>query len=242
MTISETILGYAASNGGAVTRENLLPWFESTWPDASARSIDNELRKMVLAGKLERTGRGQFRTCPDAKPPYIPAISTEMKELFLKISRIYPYLDLCIWQVRALSSFMQHVPNIDMIMIEAGKDASEAIYEDVRELASGRTALLRPTEKECRLYASGTPSVIVRDLISEAPVISVDGVTSASLEKILVDAIIAPEFEFARGAELYTIYENAGQMYHIGKKTMLRYASRRGKREEIEELIEMTMP
>ncbi len=36
-------------------------------------------------------------------------------------------------------------------------------------------------------------------------------------------------------------YENADQMYRIGKKTMLRYAARRGKREEIEKLIEATM-
>ncbi len=35
--------------------------------------------------------------------------------------------------------------------------------------------------------------------------------------------------------------KNADQMYRIGKKTMLRYAARRGKREEIEKLIEATM-
>ncbi len=70
---------------------------------------------------------------------------------------------------------------------------------------------------------------------------SVDGVTTASMEKILVDVTITPELEFARGSELYTIYENADQMYRIGKKTMLRYAARRGKREEIEKLIESTM-
>ena len=42
-------------------------------------------------------------------------------------------------------------------------------------------------------------------------------------------------------AELYTIYEDSDQMYRIGKKTMLRYASRRGKKEEIEKLIKSTM-
>ena len=109
------------------------------------------------------------------------------------------------------------------------------------QLAKGRTTLLRPTGKEYRLYASGTPSVLVKDLISESPVIYVEGVASASLEKMLVDATIAPEFEFARGSELYSIYENADQMYRIGKKTMLRYAARRGKKEEIEKLIESTM-
>ena len=137
---------------------------------------------------------------------------------------------------------MQHVPSIDVLILETDRSAAEAVYEDVREMAGNRTVLLRPTEKEYRLYASGTPSLLVKDLISEAPVIRVEGVTTASLEKLLVDVTIAPEFEFARGSELYTIYENADQMYRIGKKTMLRYATRRGKKDEIEKLIESTMP
>ena len=242
MTNREIILGYAAANGGDIVRKDFVPWFETAYPDGSLRSIDTELRQMVCAGVLKRIRNGRFSLISDARRlPYIPDISPEMKTLSLKIKEMYPYLDFCIWQGRALSSFMQHIPGLDMLMVETDRNASEAVYEDVRKLAVGRTVLLRPTEKECRLYAAGSPSLILRDLISEAPTMSVDGVTTASLEKILVDATIAPEFEFARGAELYTIYENADQMYRIGKKTMLRYAARRGRKEEIGKLMESTM-
>ena len=218
-----------------------MPWFESTYPNGSVRSMDTELRQMVAAGMLERTGYGQFRLCPDAKPPYIPIVSPEMKTLYSDIKEKYPYAKFCIWQAKAVSSFMQHVPSIDILILETDRSAVEAVYDDVRELVDGRTVLLRPNEKEYRFYASGMPSLLVKNLISEAPVIRVDGVTTASLEKILVDATIAPEFEFTRGSELYTIFENADQMYRICKKTILRYAARRGKKEEIEKLIESTM-
>ena len=241
MTNREIILGYATSNGGSIVRKDFVPWFESAYPDGSVRSIDTELRQMVSAGVLKRIRNGRFCLIPDARIPYVPVISQEMKTLFQRIKDLYPYVDFCILQGRTVSSFMQHIPSIDMLIVETDRNAAEAVYEDVRELAVGRTALLRPTDKECRLYAAGTPSLIVRDLISEAPTMSVDCVTTASLEKILVDVTIAPEFEFARGSELYTIYENADQMYMIGKKTMLRYAARRGKREEIAKLIESTM-
>lgn len=241
MTNAQIILNYAATHGDALVRKDFMPWFESVYPNGSVRSIDTTLRQMVAAGMLERTGYGQFRLCPDVKPPYITIVSPEMKTLYSGIREKYPYADFCIWQARELSSFMQHIPSIDILILETDRSAAEAVYEDVRELAAGRTVLLRPTEKECRLYASETPSLLVKDLISESPVIRVDGVITASLEKILVDATIAPEFEFARGSELYTIFENADQMYHIGKKTLLRYAARRGKKEEIEKLIESTM-
>lgn len=219
-----------------------MAWFESTYPNGSVRSMDTELRQMVVAGDVERIGYGQFRLKPEIKPPYFPVLTQEMKTLYFSLKAIYPYADFCIWQARALSSFMQHVPSIDVLILEIGRKASEGIYDDVRKLAEHRTVLLKPNEKEFRLYASGQPSILVRDLISEAPLLHIDGVASASLEKILVDSTIAPEFEFARGSELYTIYENADQMYRIGKKTMLRYAARRGKKEEIEKLIESTMP
>lgn len=241
MTNAEIILNYAASHGGILVRKDFVTWFESAHPGGSVRSIDTELRQMVAAGVLERTGYGRFRLHSDVKPPYIPVVSPEMKTLFSGIKERYPYAGFCIWQAREVSSFMQHVPSVDVLILETDRTAAEAVYEDVREMASGRTVLLRPTEKEYRLYASGAPSLLVKDLISEAPVMQVDGVATATLEKILVDVTLAPEFEFARGAELFTIFENADQMYRIGKKTMLRYASRRGKKEEIEKLIESTM-
>ena len=241
MTNAQIILNYAATHGDALVRKDFMPWFESAYPNGSVRSIDTTLRQMVAAGMLERTGFGQFRLSPNVKPPYVTIVNPEMKTLYSGIRQKYPYAELCIWHARELSSFMQHIPSIDILILETDRSAADAVYEDVRELAAGRTVLLRPTEKECRLYASGTPSLLVKDLISESPVIRVDGVITASLEKILVDATIAPEFEFARGSELYTIFENADQMYHIGKKTLLRYAARRGKKEEIEKLIESTM-
>lgn len=241
MTNADIILKYAAFHGGTLVRKEFMPWFESAYPNGSVRSMDTELRQMVAAGMLERIGYGQFRLCPNVKPQYNPIVSTEMKTLFSSIKERYPYAAFCIWQARAVSSFMQHVPSIDVLILETDRSAAEAVYDDVRELVEGRTVLLRPTEKECRLYALGTPSLLVRDLISEAPIIRVDGVTTASLEKILVDITIAPEFEFARGSELYTIFENADQVYHIGKKTLLRYAARRGRKEEIEKLIKSTM-
>ncbi len=242
MTNTNIIRCYAASHGNTIVRKDFISWFGSEYPDGSVRSIDTELRQMVADGVLERTGFGRFRMLLEEKPPYIPVVSPEMKELFGQIKVMYPYANFCIWQARALSSFMQHVPSLDVLILETDRIAAETVYEDVRKIVSGRTVLLRPTEKEYRLYASGLPSILIKDLTSEAPLINVDGVPTASLEKILVDAIIAPEMEFARGAEIYTIYENADQVFRINKKTMVRYASRRGKKEEIEKLIKSTMP
>ena len=134
------------------------------------------------------------------------------------------------------------MPNLDVIILEIEKLTAEAVFEDVRGMVDDRKMLLNPSERDYRLYASGEKSLIVKDMVSESPVQTVDGITVPMLEKILVDATVSPELDFARGGEMYTLFENAGEMYRIGRKTMLRYAARRGKREEIEKLINTTMP
>jgi hypothetical protein len=119
---------------------------------------------------------------------------------------IAPYDALTIY-VERLSAFMQHVPNIDILIVETEKIAVGAIYEELKGMRLNRKCLLKPNEKEYSLYGTGGSCIIVREIISEAPVIDVNGIPMASLEKILVDAQLLPELEFARGAELYTIQD-----------------------------------
>ena len=176
------------------------------------------------------------------KPDFRYTVSETEARLFSQIKELYPYTRLCIWNAQALSPFMQHVPNVDTIIIETERIATEPIYEDIRRIAKDRTTLLKPKEREYHLYAAGERAIIIKDLISESPVTIIDDITTPCLEKILVDATIAAELEFARGSEIYHIYENAAEMYRINKKMMLRYATRRGKKEEIENLIKSTMP
>jgi hypothetical protein len=57
------------------------------------------------------------------------------------------------------------------------------------------------------------------------------------LEKILVDAAGDKEMAFAQGSELYTIYENVFSSHTVNKARMLRYASRRNRKEQILKIL-----
>lgn len=240
MTNEEIILEYAYEHDKTVVRKDFMRWFEESHPVRSVRSMDMVLQQMVAAGTLVRTEYGVFRL-GETKRCYRPTVTDEMRELFAQVRERYPYTNCCIWQASELGAFMQHVPNMEVLILEVEKMTAEAAYEDVRKLSVGRKVLLNPSERDYRLYASGERALIVKDMVSESPVQEVGGVTVPQLEKILVDATVAPELDFARGGEIFTIFENAGEMYRIGKKTMLRYATRRGQREEIEKLVNATM-
>ncbi|MBR4978443.1 MAG: hypothetical protein IKY95_05760 [Bacteroidales bacterium] len=240
MKIADLILDYGYSHDRYIMRKDLVSWITQAHPQISIRSIDTAIRSLTKENRLIRTGYGNMKIT-DETPRYIPIISDEIRRIHDVIHEKFPYTRFCIWQVNTLSHFMQHVPNVDIIVLETEKIAAEAIYEDIRQEGFSRKTLLRPSARECELYASGESCIIIRDLVTESPIIETDGIPMASLEKILVDAQILPELEFARGSELYYIYENASEMYAINAKSMLRYASRRGRKDETEKLIKSTM-
>jgi predicted transcriptional regulator of viral defense system len=80
-------------------------------------------------------------------------------------------------------------------------------------------------------------AVIVRPLIAEAPITAFQGINIPTIEKILVDIVADKEFEYANGAEMYHIYKNVFEAVDVNQKKMLRYASRRNKKQIIEQIL-----
>ncbi len=236
-----TIMNYAMEHGKTLVRADFLNWAEHNCPERSLRSFSVALSRLLSSGNLQRVSPGKYKLAENYRKQYLSRVTSEGKEIFDFLSAKYPYSKMCISQAAALSSFMQHIPNIDILIVELDRDVAEAAFEDLK-CATWRLSLFSPTEREYLLYAAGRPSLIVKPLITESPVDNSDGVPVPRLEKILVDIAIDPEFSFARDSELYTIYENASDEYAIDKKTMLRYASRRSRKEEIQGLINSTMP
>ena len=240
VTNGEKILQFSSSQAGRFERRDLLCWIGEQYPSVSRASIDVTLRRLIKQGILSRTKNGEYRTDSDIKVKYSVKLSDEISDLYHSLKELYPYTKFCIWNANAVSPLMHHVPSLDVILLETERIAMEPVFNDLSNLST-RRVLLKPTEKDYLLYASGNSCIIVKPLISESPLIDIDGINTPSLEKMLVDISIDPEFPYAKGSELYSIYENAGEKFLIDRKCMLRYASRRGKKDEINKLIESTM-
>ena len=60
------------------------------------------------------------------------------------------------------------------------------------------------------------------------------------MEKMLVDIVLNPEFDFLQGSELSRVYREAFTTYDISRPRLLRYAQRRGCLDKIQHLIDRT--
>ena len=237
MTASEAILNYAAKQGGVFRRKDLLQEIARQQADIKASAITLQINRLIASGSIRRIGRGEYEFVKNGLPEFIYLPSEEEKSIFMKLKQLFPFLDICIWSPKVLASYMLHVPNIGYTFVDVERDGMETVFHALQEMNLGRNILLSPSPTDCERYLTGSDAVVVRQLIGQSPLTIVDGCIVPRIEKILVDAIGDNELFFASGSEIYNIYEYAYERNRINMSKLLRYASRRNRKEKVEQII-----
>lgn len=186
-------------------------------------------------GVLNRIGRGKFVTGEGKN--YIPEITSKIKSINAKLKKEFPYLNNCIWDTSALNEFMLHQIGRFYLLIEVEKEATQSVFYFLKE--AKYSVFVDPTTDLLDKYLpSYKESLIVKPLVTEAPIQNIKGINTASLEKILVDIYCDDViFSAQQGAEMRTIFKEAFTKYTINQSRMLRYADRRRKKESFNEYI-----
>lgn len=169
---------------------------------------------------------------------YIPEVSRSLKLLFSVSKKKFPFVEMCIWNTKLINEFMLHQPGRFYTILEIEKDVKESVFYALKEL--GKDVYLDPTIEMLNKYViNKNDPIIITSLVTEAPTQKVNGVNTITLEKLLVD-LFCNETLFAAhgGAELEHIYSSALDKYTTSNTKLLRYASRRNKKEAIELLID----
>ena len=208
----------------------------------SAGTVHVLLNRLVKSGKLAKVGRGLFSLSNKIKPPYVYTPSDAESEISTDLKRKFPFVTCCVWKANAITPFMQHIPSMSFILVDVERIAMEAVFQHMQGQYPGSMILLNPTQNDCERYMNMDNIIVVRPLIAEAPLSSYQGINTPSIEKILVDIVSDKEFDYAGGAELYHIYNNALESVDINQRKLLRYASRRNRKEKIEQILRSNIP
>ena len=203
--------------------------------DLKLSTINWRIYALVQNGVLQRVGRGKFKFGKERN--YLPDISSKMKSIYSKIKKEYPYTDICIWTTSLLNEFMIHQPFKFYSILEIEKEAMNSIFYFLKDL--NFPVFLEPTLDILEKYTPDNKQIIIiKPLISEAPLITVNGITTASIEKMLVDIFCDTIiFSTQQGSEMRTIFETAFTKYTVNRSKMLRYANRRRKKENFIEFL-----
>ncbi len=226
--IASQIIEYAKCNKnfGIDALLSNLKW-ES---DIKKPTISWILYRLVKSGKLARVARGIYTL--QNKQIFIPQISDATKSLYTKIKVKFPFSKFCLYDGNCIASMQHHLASNQLIYVEVERDSIDAVFNFLK--TEEYNVFLKPDKDFFYRYIDMSKgAVIVKILISETPIQKISGITTTTIEKLLVDIQKDSDFFYLQGYETVNVIRNAFNLYSINIDKMLRYASRRGLRLEI---------
>lgn len=207
--------------------------------DGSEAAINLSLSLMLKNCELIKESWGTYLLPIQKKRLFIPVPSKEIRDTNQLLKEEFPYTNICVWDPQIIVPFMQHIPNLNLLIVEIERIGMEPAFNLLQEKVSERRVIFNPSSDDYARYVSGFPSIIVKPLISQAPLIDFGGINMPRLEKVMVDILGDIEFYFAREGELYTIIENLLSSFDVNCKALYRYADRRSRRSQVDSLLKL---
>lgn len=217
-------------------RESLLDFYRKFDPDLKESTFRWRIHELK-AKKIITPITQNFFTLT-SKPYFKPEASETERKISNKIKKQFPGLKYCIWSTKSVNEFMLHLPGKFLTILQVEKEALEPVYEFLKSQNIG-AVYFQPDEKEIERYIfENELSIILQSLISKAPTQTVGKIVTITLEKMIVDLFCERNLFIAfQGSELVHIINNAYERYAINFTTLLHYARRRGKEEELKQYL-----
>jgi hypothetical protein len=208
---------------------------EKLYPTKNKNTIRWKIHDLKEKGIIHHETRGVY-TLTAQKQSYQPEIPVEAKELYKSIRQELPCTELSIAHTEWFNEFMIQQALRTYLVIEVEKEAAASVFNSLSE--QGKKVFLDPGREIFDYYISHAENpIIIKSLISESPLVELDDIKIASLEKLLVDCICDTEVYSAQYQEADSIFENAMEKYAVNIGRLKRYARRRNKMKKIAAFI-----
>lgn len=217
------------------TTNDVFDFFAQTHPDIKRTTVNWRIYELVRQDLLKRIGRGMYAL--GSANCFLPVLTKKQQNISARLKKQFPLITFCCWHTSALKEFFQHLAVYDFLLVEAEREAIDAVFHFVKE--THKNTFKEPSREIMENFAlDGKDAVIVKSLVSEAPLQDADASTLPTIEKILVDLVADSEiFFFLQGHELLNIFESALGKYTVNTDRLLRYAKRRNKKDELQKIL-----
>ena len=180
---------------------------------------------------MNRIGRGIYTL--QSATTFIVKANAKTRSLFRSISGQYPFADFCVYSADVITPLLHDMMPNNTIYIETNRDTVESVFDMLLPKYNGRIFLM-PTKEIATTYIDfAKENIIVKPLVTEAP-LALDGKVSVpTLEKLLVDTRVDADFFYLHGYENLEMLRTAISHYDVNRNRLLRYADRRNIKESI---------
>lgn len=217
------------------TYADLYEFYKEDEPDLKENTFKWRVWKLKETGILSNIKKGIYVL--GKKQNYSPLISNRIKRIKNKIEKQFPYANYAILDTKWLNDFMVHQPGNFMTIVEIESDVISSVLSLLQEKEKNVYSYVN-FKNDINYILSKDDAILIKPLISRAPVVEYEGAKIPKLEKILVDLFIDTElFITYQGKELINIFNSANENYALNYTTIFGYADRRNKKIEIDKFI-----
>ena len=194
------------------------------------------LGKLCRNGKLRRIGRGVY-TLQSANT-FIVKANAKARSLYRSLSGQYPFADFCVYSANVITPLLHDMMPNNTLYVETNRDTTQSVFDMLLPKYNGRI-FLAPTKEIATTYIDfSKENIIVKPLVTEAP-LALDGkVPVPTLEKLLVDTRVDADFYYLHGYENLEMLRTAISHYDVNRNRLLRYADRRNAKDSIQNDLE----
>jgi len=221
-------------NQSVIATKEIVDVLIQAFPELSPNTISWRINQLKKENLIFQVGRGLYSF--EYKPEFKVEISLKTKRLFNRISTLSKN-GIVIWDINLLKDISSNKIKKNWHFIYLKKDEIEIVFEELQK--SSKPIFLQPDNHVINRYLLGQDeAIILLPLISEMPIVKVGDYSIPSLEGLLVNSWLKYESYLKPiGYDINQIFKNAFSEYNVNRSKLQRYATRRDKRQEINELI-----
>ncbi len=240
MTWTEKILAFAENNGGRFTRQEIVEFVRQDESPLSPATLGVTLSRMAESNRIVRVAHGVYELPSSHKAAFMYKSGDKELEIIGVLAKSFPGKEYCVWRSAVYASFSPVKPPMEVLFVEVDRTIMDDVFEVLKTIVQGNPLFLDPSDDVLDRYFFNSEQIFIRPMIVESPVsISEHGYCVPTLEKLLVDAMKDARIMALKPRDINTFYHKAFSAYAINKNRLLRYASRRNRKDKVKEVLDL---
>ena len=207
---------------------------QSCFPNAAEATLSWRLSLLKKENLIQQIARGQYSF--DFKAEYDPEISLKTKRTANRIRSFCSYVPIA-WDTTMLNALSDEQRPLNWIFVEVDRAELDEIFN--QSIQFSKKLFANPDRETIARYMIPVDeAIILIPRVSETPYIAHGEFSTLSIEGLLVNVYWHHDKFFRpAGFDIENIFKNALSQYKVNTAKLLRFATRRDKRIEIEQLL-----
>lgn len=217
-----------------ISTHEITSFLIKEFPNLAANTISWKINQLKSENHIQQVGRGIYTF--HFKPEYTPELSLKTKRIYNRVKPLCKDV-FSVWDTDIINKISGKSINKHWIFLSTSKENLEPLFDNMLDFS--KQVFLQPDKEIISRYLyPHEDAIILSPLISETPLDKSTDYISPTIEGILVNTWLKfDNYLKPIGFDLEEIFKQAFAKYNINQSRLLRYASRRDKREEIDQLI-----